>query len=330
MRPKLAKQIGTALLAIIASVAGVRAGEVSHFAGNTSNIRDFLVPPEPGVYVAFYNYWYTTDQINDSNGNPINSITLTGPNRSVKLNLAFNVDVYSISPTISFVPNWKPLGARIGFGIVPTFANTNPAVALERANGAGLSKSVSSWGAADPMFMPVWLDWSAKYIEFVFQYGFYAPLGKYNVQTVTLPRIGRSVTVESADSIGLGFWTHQFQGTMALYPLGNPGTAILTTLTYEYNRWKEDFDLKPGDFLTLNSGVSQYLPLKKDMSMLLEIGAAGYNSWQVSNEKGTDAKDPTQHNIVYGAGGQIGFTYVPWNLVINFHAFAEYYAQNRY
>jgi hypothetical protein len=32
---------------------------------------------------------------------------------------------------------------------------------------------------------------------------------------------------------------------------------------------------------------------------------------------------------VQAVGGQVGFTYVPWNLVLNFHGFYEYYAASR-
>ena len=317
-------------MVMIANLTGVRAGQVSHYNGFVLNIRDYLVPPDFGVYVGLYNIFYTTDEINDTNGNGINSITLQGPRGSEKINLSISEDMYAISPILIWVTPWKPLGARMAFGIFPSFPNSNPAVALSRATRAGLSTTISSWGVADPFFAPVWLDWQFKHLELCFQYGFYAPAGKYDVQTVTLPVIGSSVKVESPDSLGFGFWTQQFQGTMAYYPFDNPGTAVLLTLTYEYNGWKEGFDLKPGEFLTLNWGVDQYLPLNKDKSMLLEIGAAGYNSWQVSNEHGTDSMNPTQRDIVYGAGGQIGFTYVPWNLIINFHAFDEYYAQNRF
>jgi hypothetical protein len=37
-------------------------------------------------------------------------------------------------------------------------------------------------------------------------YGFYAPVGKYDTSTRTLPG-GATVTAESSDNIGLGFWT---------------------------------------------------------------------------------------------------------------------------
>jgi len=100
MRIKLAGKMGIALVVMIANLTGVRAGQVSHYNGFVLNIRDYLVPPDLGVYVGFYNIFYTTDEINDSNGNGINSITLQGPRGSEKISLSISEDMYAISPIL--------------------------------------------------------------------------------------------------------------------------------------------------------------------------------------------------------------------------------------
>jgi hypothetical protein len=101
-------------------------------------------------------------------------------------------------------------------------------------------------------------------------YGFYAPVGQYNPEQVTLPVIGE-ITTEAADNIGLGFWTHQLQGAGAWYPWEDKRMAVAGALTYEIHGKKEDFDLTPGQNLTLNWGVSEYLPLSKEDSLLLYL-----------------------------------------------------------
>jgi hypothetical protein len=85
--------------------------------------------------------------------------------------------------------------------------------------------------------------------------GHYAPVGKYDTSTLPLPR-GATVTAESSDNIGLGFWTHQLQGAVTWYPWAHKATAVLAALTYEIHGDKEDFDLTPGQNLTLNWGIS--------------------------------------------------------------------------
>jgi hypothetical protein len=163
--------------------------------------------------------------------------------------------------------------------------------------------------------------------DFTLSYGFYAPVGKYDTETIQLPVVG-PVTAEAADNLGYGFWTHQFQGALAWYPMTNKATAVIAALTYETNGEKDDFDLTPGDNLTLNWGISQFLPLKKDMTLLLEAGPAGYDNWQITEDSGRDASSSTHE--VHAAGGQLGLTYVPWFLSLNCHAFYEYASEGRF
>ena len=103
-----------------------------------------------------------------------------------------------------------------------------------------------------------------------------------------MPLLG-TVRIEDPDNIGYGFWTHQWQAAAAWYPFENKGTAVTGVATYEYHAEKEDFDLQPGENVTLNWGVSQYIPLTSDQHLLLEIGPAGWNGWQVSADSGSDA-----------------------------------------
>ena len=328
----LPKTVFAALFSVALALAGaasVHAGEISHYNGGFLSIRDFFVPPEPGFYGAVYNYYYTTDRVNDKNGDQINSVTINPPGGGpgTTLNLDVSVDIYVMSPSMIWVPDWKPLGARYGILVAPTFANASAEAAISRAGGVGKGSSGSSWGAGDLLVQPVWLDWSLKHWDFDLSYTFYAPVGKYNTDTATVPGIG-PVEVESSDNIGYGFWTHQFQGAVAWYPMENKATAVTAALTYEINTKKEDFDLTPGNVLTLNWGISQYLPLKKDHSLLLEIGPAGYDSWQVTQDSGSAANNTKDQ--VHGVGGQIGLTYVPWSLALNFHAFYEYAAEDRF
>lgn len=314
-------------LAFATSVAP--AGEIGHYNGGFLNIRDFFVPPEPGFYGAVYNYYYTTDQINDSDGDKIKSVTINPPGggAGTTLNLDIDVDIYVVSPTVIWVTDWKPLGARFGILIAPTFANASPAASLSRSTGTGRGVDESSWGMGDLLVQPVWLDWSFKHWDLALSYGFYAPIGNYDTDTVTVPGVG-PLKVESADNIGYGFWTHQVQGAVAWYPMENKATAVTAALTYEINTKKEGFDITPGNVLTLNWGISQYLPLKKDNSLLLEVGPAGYDSWQITDDSGSAAGNTRDQ--VHGVGGQLGITHVPWSLVVNFHAFYEYAAEDRF
>ncbi len=328
MKNKIVKTLSLAvIMAALTLVLNGQAGEIGHFNGGVMNIRDYVVP-EPGLYGAIYNYFYTSGQLNNSNGDEIKSVTIKpGPGPGVTLGVNVDVDLYALVPTLIWVTDIKPLGIKYGALISPSFVNANLNAEVSTARGRGGNVGAGSFGVGDLFVQPVWLGKTLPHWDFALSYGFYAPVGKYDTNTVKLPVVG-PVKVESSDNLGYGFWTHQFQGAVAWYPMTNKGIAVVAALTYETNGKKEDFDLTPGDNLTLNWGISQFLPLKKDMSLLLEVGPAGYDTWQITNDSGSAATNTRDQ--VHAVGGQLGLTYLPWVLSVNLHGFYEYFAEARF
>ena len=314
---------------LAAGLLSAQASEVGHFAPGVPNIRDFVVP-EPGFYGVLYNYGYTTDQLNDSGGNEINSVTISpGGGPGVTLDVDVDVDVYALAPAFIWISPWKILGAKYGAYISPTFGNTSVGASLATQTGSGRNADDSQFGVGDLFVQPLWLGWTKAHWDFALGYGFYAPIGEYDTETITLPVIG-ALRVEAADNIGYGFWTHQIQGAVSWYPWADRRMAVATALTYEIHGEKEDFDLTPGQNLTFSYGISQYLPLKKDQTLLLEIGPAGYSSWQITDDSGSAAASSPVKDQVHAVGGQIGLTCVAWNAALNFHYFYEFAAEDRF
>ena len=103
---------------------------------------------------------------------------------------------------------------------------------------------------------------------------------------------------------------------------------MIAALTYEMNGDKQDFDLTPGDNLTLNWGISHILSLKADHSMMLDVGIGGYDTWQVTDDTGSAATDIRDQ--VHAVGGQIGLVYMPWHTVLTLHGYYEYAAEDRF
>jgi hypothetical protein len=317
-----------AFIALLGTIGSARAASSAHYTPGFYNIRDFFVGA-PGWYVVPYNYFYTSDQFNDRDGNAVNSITIKpGPGPSVTLKVSPSVDIYAFSPTLIWIPPWKLDDVKFGAYICPSFANSNIDAAISSLEGRGVNASTSSFGVGDLFVQPIWLDYTMKHWDFSLAYGFYAPVGRYNTVTVKLPIVG-PVTTTSPDNIGEGFWTHQIQGAMAWYPWADQRMAAVAALTYEINSSKEGIDMTPGQHLTLNWGISEYLPLTKDQKFLLEIGPAGYDDWQITNDSGSAATNPTVHQQVHAAGGQVGLVYVPWSAALEFHAFDEFSATAR-
>ena len=81
---------------LTAVLLAAQAGEIGHFAPGVMSIRDFAMP-EPGFYGVLYNYGYTTDRLNDSGGNKVNSVSINpGGGPGVTLGVNVDVDVYAV------------------------------------------------------------------------------------------------------------------------------------------------------------------------------------------------------------------------------------------
>ncbi len=313
--------------ALLAAAGSARAADAGHYNGGIMDIRDYFVP-DPGFYAAAYNYFYSTDRYNDQSGNKVSSITLNpGPGRGATINASMNLDMYAFVPALVWVSPWEILGAKYSANVSGTFANASINSAVFNARGLGAKSDQSTFGIGDPFFQPIWLGWTRPHWDFEAGYGFYAPVGKYS--TVTLSAPGGSLTVPASDNIGLGYWTQQIQGGAAWYPWTNHATAVTLVMTYEYNSPQQGTDIQNGQNFWVNWGISQYLPLTKDQKLLLEVGPAGYYEWQLTDTTGSLTQSPSSRTQVGAIGGQLGLTYVPWNLVLDFHAFYEYYANNR-
>jgi len=313
---------------LLAGAGAAAASEIGHYAGGLVNIRDFFVP-EPGYYGILYNYYYQTGRLNDRNGNERSSVNVSpGPGPGVTIDIDPDVDVYVLAPALAWVTPWKILGARYGAMIVPAFSNASIGASLSTQTGSGVDPETGQFGVGDLYVQPLWLGWPLEHWDLALGWGFYAPTGNYDTETATFPVIG-TIRVEDGDNIGLGFWSNQFQGAAAWYPWTNKATAVTAALTYEVHGEKEDFHLTPGNDITLNWGISQFLPLTRDQKWLVEVGPAGYDTWQTTEDSGRNAKDDALDQV-HGVGFQSGITSVALLGSLNFHYFYEVASEDRF
>ncbi len=308
--------------------SGAQAGETGHFSAGVANIRDFVVP-DPGIYGILYNYMYMSDQVNDRDGDEISQVTIERPPLATTIDLDVDLDVYVMTAGVMWASHYKLLGATYGAYAMFPLANTSIGASFATQSGSGRSADESQFGVGDMFVQPVWLGWKRPNFDAALGYGLYLPVGKYETEDVMLPVVGE-IRTEATDNIGLGFWTHQLQGAFSYYPWPDRRMAVATALTWEIHGEKEDFDLTPGQNLSLNWGVSQYMPLTADRKMLLEFGPAGYNSWQITDDSGDAARNPDVHDGAHGGGLQIGTVYVPWNGSVNLRYLYEYAATDRF
>lgn len=301
-----------------------QAGEIQHFNGDITDARNYFLPG-PGIYAAIYNYKYFSDLLNYSDSDKISSVILGTPSRPVPANVKMDIDVCALVPVINWISPEKILNGNHGRYIAPAFANNHLDADLSLATGAGGCIQNFSFGLSDLGVQPASSDRGEGHWDFLLASGSYTPVDTYTPRNVALP-VAANVTVESKDDIGLGFWTRQARAGIAWYPMTNWATAVTAVGTYGYNIEEKEFDVRPGQMFTVNWGLSQYLPLNRNRALLLEIGPAGYDAYQVTDSTGGNALADSPRSHLHAAGGQLGLIYVPWNAFLTFHSFYEYSA----
>ena len=308
--------VGLALFLAICMLAGSftpgKASELGHYAPALPRVRDFILPP-PGAYFVVYNLYYTSDKLKDKDGNTIDSISV-GP---LEFDLDTDVDSYMAVPTFIYAPkDLKILGGRYAALISQPFGNTGFQAGLESATlpDFGLEIDESSWGLGDTYIRPLWLGWNLGRFDVGTSYGVYAPTGKYDA--------------DAADNVGLGMWTHELMGNVAFYLDEQKGTALTLAGVYEIHHEKDDVDITPGSHLSINAGISQYLPLGE--KCLLELGLSGIGQWQMTRDSGSDARNKDVKDQVYMAGPELGLMYLPWGAQVSLRWLREFEAEDRF
>ncbi|WP_321372879.1 transporter [uncultured Draconibacterium sp.] len=245
-----------------------------HYAPGVKNIRDLATPPS-GLFVLWYNAYVHSNKYYDKNGNGLTNIPISNflPNlHDVEVNT--DLSAFTSIPSIFWASNATVLGeAKYLAGISVNYFSADASFITERSGIIGDNTYTNTFegknsGFTDLFIAPVGLSWQVDQFDLTFMYGFYAPTGKY--------------TSGSADNIGLGFWTHQFQGYGYYYPVEDKSTALMFGLTFEANSKIKDMDVKPGNRFSLEWGISQYLTER------LELGIMGGHNWQVTRDKGED------------------------------------------
>ena len=289
------------------------AGELGHYMPGVATIRDFVVPNEPSFYYMQYNIYYSADKYKDRDGDTADELSL-GP---VTVDVDSDLDVIAIVPMFMWVSPWEVLGAKYAAWVNIPVQNTSVQASLSAQTRFGADIDEDQWGLGDINIRPIWLGWNSKHFATSLGYDIYAPTGKYDDEDV--------------DNTGLGFWTHGFQAAITWFPWEHQGTAVAVVGTYEMHGEKDGVDITPGDRFTLEYGVSQYVPVNKAQTLLAELGITGYGQWQVDEDSGSDVVDALNtKDEIYGIGGQIGLTYVPWNAALVIRYLSEYDAEARF
>jgi hypothetical protein len=269
------------------------------------------VLPDPGFTYANLALNYSAGQLNDSNGNAVPGITGT---------YGFWVD----ENIFYYVPKHKFLGGYFMPYVVVSVANGSLVASgpLERpefgVNGGGA-------GLADTYAQPLNLGWHLKRADVNVGYGFTAPTGRYSSAPGT------------TNNVGSGYWGNNITTNTTVYLKKNKGTSANLATIWEIHGQKQITNIvsglpvnrTPGQAFTIEWGLGQVIPLKKDFSRLLQFGLIGYDQWQVSSDKGTTILGTPASALPYYSVHGLGFqtNFIMPTKALNF--FFKYYGEYR-
>ncbi|HEY6385688.1 MAG TPA: transporter [Candidatus Acidoferrum sp.] len=265
------------------------------------------VIPDPGFTYANLALNYSASQLNGPNGNRISAISGT-------------YSFWADENVLYYVPKHKFLGGYFMPYVSLNYANGE---LVANITGTNLSTGGGGSGFADTYVQPIILGWHVgKRVDFNAGYAFVAPTGRF--------------TQGASNNVGSGYWGNDITSGTTLYVTKNHGTTANLATAWEIHGQKSGTNVTPGQTFTEEWGIGQVLPLKKDMSMLAQLGLVGYDQWQVSHSSGTltIAGMPIPESAipfysVHAIGVQANFILPTKHLVGFFKYYDEYHALAR-
>jgi hypothetical protein len=265
------------------------------------------VIPDPGITYANLAFNYSASQLNGPNGNSVPG--LTG-----------NYSFWADENIFYYVPKHKFIGGYFMPYITLTYASGE---LVADVAGTNLSTGGGGSGFGDLYVQPFNLGWHfGKRVDFNAGYAFLARTGRF--------------TQGASNNVGSGYWGNDITSGTTFYITKNQGTTANLATVWEIHGQKNGTNITPGQTFTMEWGFGQVLPLKKDVSRLLQLGLVGYDQWQVSHSSGAlsvvgipVAESLIPFYSVHAIGVQSNFILPAKNLLAFFKYYDEYRALAR-
>jgi hypothetical protein len=246
--------------------------------------------PAPGFTYVSMNINYDAGTYNDLNGK---AVPVTG-----------TYNVWAIENIFYFVPDTKFLRGNFGFMVIfPTPVTGSLVADINLQGPPNLSAAAGGSGIADLFLQPFTLGWHLKRADIQVADAFMIPTGRYSPG--------------ATNNVGTGYFGNHLQTGTTFYVTKNKATSVNLFTDWEAHGPRQGTNntyKTPGQAFTDEWGVGQILPLKKNLSQLLQVGVVGYDQWQVTDNGGSASIGPIiapakflPHYSVHAVGGQLNY-----------------------
>jgi hypothetical protein len=274
------------------------------------------IQPSPGFTYANITIDYSSGAFNGPSGS---AIPVTG-----------NYDVWAVENFFYYVPNLKVLHGNLGMTLILTPATGSLVADVQTQNPGipNLSTTAGGGGLGDLFLIPIGLGWHLKRADLMVNEGMMLPTGRYEPG--------------ASNNVGSGYFGNHLMTGTTVYITKNKGTSANLFTDWEVHGARggtNGTDKTPGQAFTMEWGLGQVLPLKKNFSQLLQLGLIGYDQWQVTDNSGTVPIGSTNFTIpastlpyysVHAIGGQATYILPMKNLTFYVKGEHEYTAYSHF
>jgi hypothetical protein len=263
--------------------------------------------PSPGFTYVNMDLNYDAGAYNNQNG------------KAIPVSGSYNV--WAVENIFYFVPDTKFLGGNLGFMVMfPTPATGSLVADLNIQGAPNLSGAAGGSGLADLWLQFFTLGWHLKRLDFEVGDAFMVPTGRYSPG--------------ATNNVGSGYFGNHLQTGTTVYVTKNKGTSVNLFTDWEIHGVRQGTNntyKNPGQAFSDEWGIGQILPLKKNLSQLLQVGVVGYDQWQVTDNDGTVSIGPITapakllpNYSVHAVGGQLNYILPAKNFSLFFKYDHEY------
>lgn len=267
--------------------------------------------PSPGFTYVNITVNYSANTFNGPNGN---AVPVTG-----------SYNVWAVENFFYYILPLKIAGGNFGLALgYPTPANGSVVAAISNPAAPNLSLAAGGSGIGDLWLQPFNLGWHRKRADFQVMDAMMIPTGRYSPG--------------ATNNVGSGYFGNHLMTGTTLYVTANKGTSLNLFTDWEVHGTRQGGNgtvTTPGEAFSDEWGAGQVLPLKKNLSQLLQLGVIGYDQWQITDNSGTVPlgglilpASAIPHYSVHAVGGQITYILAKKNFSPYFKYEHEYAARS--
>jgi hypothetical protein len=222
------------------------------------------IMPSPGFSYVNIDINYRSGAFNGPSGS---AIPVTG-----------NYNVWAVENFFYYVPNLNVAHGNLGMSLIltPATGSLDADIPTQNPGIPNLSLAGGGGGLADLFLIPVALGWHLKRADILVGEAVMLPTGRY--------------TPGATNNVGTGYFGNHLIAGETVYITKNKGTSANLFTDWEVHGARAgtgSTNKTPGQAFTMEWGLGQVLPLKKNFSQLLQVGLIGYDQWQVTSNGGT-------------------------------------------